>query len=443
MLVVNAAYRIDSAFQQTISNLCPNTYYEISCWMRNICSKCGCDSNGVGASGGAGYIPTAPADSSGVYPNLTFEVDGRDYYTTGNLRYTGQWVKKGFTYLTGPTQNSFTLKFFNNASGGGGNDWALDDITVATCLPNMRYSPSINPSVCSGNSLTIHDTIRSFFNNYVHYKWQRSVNNGSTWTDVTAPLGPATPYINGPDWEYITSYTIPPTATNPADSADLYRVIVATTPTNLNNANCRSTDPSTIITLNVISCGIPLTTTFLSVSGKVTNKKATIRWVTNLEEGPVYYDVEKSMDGNSYTIIGTVNGFLHPGAVQNNYTFTDPVDITSKASYRIKMRNPDNNSTYSRTVQLAGELSGFAFLSVVNPFQNELVFDVNSKQEGAAQAELVDQWGKTVKRKTFEIREGVNPLIFDNTGLLPAGVYVLRLEFGGTVINKKVVRQGK
>ncbi|HRF23351.1 MAG TPA: hypothetical protein PLR98_04285, partial [Chitinophagaceae bacterium] len=73
MLIVNAAYRIDSAFQQTISGLCPNTYYEISCWIRNICSKCGCDSNGVGASG-AGYIPTAAGDSAGVRPNLTFEV---------------------------------------------------------------------------------------------------------------------------------------------------------------------------------------------------------------------------------------------------------------------------------------------------------------------------------------------------------------------------------
>ena len=131
MLVINAAYRIDSAFQQTISGLCPNTYYEISCWMRNICSKCGCDSNGKGATNAAGppfYIPTAAGDSSGVYPNLTFEVDGIDYYTTGNLLYTGQWVKKGFTFLTGLAQTSFTLKYFNNAPGGGGNDCELVDI---------------------------------------------------------------------------------------------------------------------------------------------------------------------------------------------------------------------------------------------------------------------------------------------------------------------------
>jgi trimeric autotransporter adhesin len=150
MLVINAAYRIDSAFQQVITGLCPNTYYEISCWMRNICSKCGCDSNGKGATNSSGppyYIPTAAGDSSGVSPNLTFDIDGIDYYTTGNLQYTGEWVRKGFTYLTGLSQNSLTLKFFNNAPGGGGNDWALDDITIRTAPQQWNMRP-ILPQMC-------------------------------------------------------------------------------------------------------------------------------------------------------------------------------------------------------------------------------------------------------------------------------------------------------
>ncbi len=139
MLVVNASYRIDSAFQQTITGLCPNTYYEISCWVRNICSKCGCDSNGKGATNTtatpAPYIPTqagppGSADSSGVYPNLTFEVNGLDYYTTGNIRYTGTWVKKGFTYRTGPAQTSIVLKFFKTAAPPG--------MTWASAAPRRR-----------------------------------------------------------------------------------------------------------------------------------------------------------------------------------------------------------------------------------------------------------------------------------------------------------------
>ena len=105
MLVVNAAYRIDSAFKQTITGLCPNTYYEISLWMRNICPHCGCEFQWYRGVQSGGYIPpaAAPTDSSGVHPNLTFELDGTDYYTTGNLYCTPvNWIKKGFTFVTGP-----------------------------------------------------------------------------------------------------------------------------------------------------------------------------------------------------------------------------------------------------------------------------------------------------------------------------------------------------
>lgn len=64
MLVVNAAYRTDLAFNFSVSGACPNTYYEISGWFKNVCYKCGCDSLGRGAtSGSVLYIPTAPGDS--------------------------------------------------------------------------------------------------------------------------------------------------------------------------------------------------------------------------------------------------------------------------------------------------------------------------------------------------------------------------------------------
>ncbi len=444
-LIVNASYETNKAFDQSITQLCENTYYEFSAWFKNICRRCSCDSSGKGAMN-AGYVPGPGNDSSGVRPNLTFQINGEDYYTSGNIAYDGNWVKRGFVYKTKPGQVAMQVTIRNNAPGGGGNDWAIDDITISTCLPNMRYSPSITPTVCAGNALKIYDTVRSFFNNYTYYKWQRSVDGGANWTDVTAAIGPVIApnlYWNGTAWEYVSSYTIPPANATVANSGDLYRVVVATSLTNLSDINCRSTDPTTIVTLNVINCGPPLETKITSFSGKVTGSKASLKWTTNNEDGMLYYDVEKSTNGSSFTTIATVNGYNDPGAVQNNYSFADPVDIADKAHYRIKMRNADNQVNYSRILELSKEPESFAFVSVINPFTNTLFFDVASAKDGTAKAVLTDYFGTAVKTKVIEIHSGVNQMTFENTSALPAGIYILRVELGGANIYKKVLKQNQ
>ncbi|HEX4849358.1 MAG TPA: hypothetical protein VFV08_01065, partial [Puia sp.] len=175
MAVINASYKTDIAFLDTVTNLCPNTYYEYYAWFRNICSKCACDSAGRGPSS-AGFIPTDPVthDSSGVHPNLTFNVNGNDYYTTGNILYSGQWVKKGFTYLTGPTQTSMIIYIRNNAPGGGGNDWAIDDIGIATCIPSISLTPNKPDTLCMGSDDTVRFKVTAFFNNYTEWKLEKS-----------------------------------------------------------------------------------------------------------------------------------------------------------------------------------------------------------------------------------------------------------------------------
>ncbi len=440
MLVINAAYRIDSAFQHTITGLCPNTYYEISCWMRNICSKCGNDSNAVSAGSG-GYIPTGPGDSSGVKPNLAMALDGVDYYTTGDLPYTGQWVKKGFTFLTGPSQTSFTLRYYNNAPGGGGNDWALDDITVATCSPNMQYSPSLNPNICEGNSFTLYDTVRSYFSNYVYYQWQRSTDGGVTWTDVTGPSGPASPVWNGSEWEYVTSYTVPPSETQMANSGDMYRLVAATTPGNLSDPGCRFTDEMNIITSTVIDCGVPLNTTFISFSGRTDNNYPILSWTSSRENEALGFDIEKSFNGTDFSWIGSVNSHQQYNAELNSYSFTEPLPLTQQTFYRIKMYNNSGKSVYSKVIYLANPLSGLQFMSVINPFSQQLQFDINSEKKRIADAELVDQFGRSVKKTRYDLTPGNNRLHIHNTGHLPPGIYYLRIHSEGMIINRKVVKK--
>ncbi|MEJ0103462.1 MAG: hypothetical protein WDO19_13300 [Bacteroidota bacterium] len=439
MLVVNAAYKIDSAFQQTITNLCPNTYYEISFWVRNICSKCGCDVNGVGAtSGNAAYIPTAPGDFSGVYPNLSFDVNGVDYYTSGNVKYTGEWIKKGFTYLTGPSENSIVLKIMNNAPGGGGNDWALDDITVATCSPNFTFTPTNNPTICGGNVVNIGAIVSSFFPNYVNYKWQKSTNNGVTWTDASsASVG--TPVWNGSAYVYTVSY--PQFVATLSDNGNKYRVIVATTSNNLSNANCQVTDGSTTITLNIVDCGVTLGTNLISFTGSLQLDKSILSWTTDRESEPVSFYIEKSTDGNNYSVIASVNSYENYKASLNTYSYTDPNPVNDISYYRVRMTNKTNLSRYTRIIQLSAASKTLAIVSAINPFSNQLDFYVNAPQPiPAAEADLLDMFGRPMRHLKSSFVSGTNHVVFNNTEGLPAGAYTLRVKAGNRILTKAVIK---
>lgn len=458
MLVINSAYKTDTAFQYTVTNLCPNTYYEISAWVRNICYRCGCDSVGRG-SGSAGYIPFATGDSSGVQPNLAFDINGIDYYTTGNIEYFGtdrvaprdttsqrsdtlnKWVKRGFTYLTGLSQTSFTLTIRNNAPGGGGNDWAIDDIAVATCLPNMNYSPSLNPNVCRMNSLTIYDTVRSYFNNYVYYKWQRSTNNGSSWTDVTGAMGPATSAWNGTAWEYVTAYTIPPANSDTSDSGDLYRVIVATTSSNLSNSDCLFTDGVSIIQLSVTDCGVVLKTELLSFNGKLVSDISNLSWITSKEDESLLYIIERSNDGSNFVTAGTVGSHNNFSSPVNYYSFKDPVAVAGKVFYRLLIIDQSGAKKYSRTIQLnKKENETFGLVNIINPFNNTVEFNVMSLVDSKIEVELIDLQAKMVRQQSYYVRSGVSAISL-STEDIPTGIYIFRVKNSETTIYKKLLKK--
>jgi hypothetical protein len=453
MLIVNSAYKTDTAFQYTVTNLCPNSYYEISAWLKNICYKCGCDSMGVGSST-AGYIPSALNDSSGVQPNLTFDINGTDYYTTGNVPYGGlfpstqtgsdsnnTWIKRGFTYLTGASQTSFTLTIRNNAPGGGGNDWAMDDISLATCLPNMQYSPSLNPTTCNNNAYDVKDTIRSYFSNYINYKWQRSTDGGSTWSDISGATGTGSPVWNGSAYEYITSYTIPNTATYVANNGDKYRVIVATTSGNLGNTNCQVTDGVSQISLNVLDCNNPppLNTYILSFNANETNNHANLYWSTNRENEQIQFEIERSKDGINFSRIGSITGTKSTNEI-NHYSFVDS-SLSAKTYYRISLITSDGRKKYSRIIQLKSNADEFSVSNLTTYFESAISFDVNVNKDCKIDWVLLNSSGNTVRLQSITAYNGANNFVIPNLNSLAPGIYILQVRNKENTVTLKAIKK--
>jgi hypothetical protein len=444
MLVVNSAYKTDSAFQATVTGLCPNTLYEITGWFRNICPKCGCDSNGTAATDAPGipaYIPTAPGDSSGVSPNLIFEIDGVDHYTTGNIPYNGQWTRKGFSLVTGSSQTSFILRIFNNAPAGSGNDWALDDITVVSVSPTMKYAPSTNTFVCKDNAFTIYDTIRSAAGNYFYYKWQRSTNNGASWTDVTTAQGPASTTLNGSLWQYVASYTISPANTTLSDSGDIYRAIVSGTATNLSSSSCRYTEVANYITLNISDCGVPLEVDLTSFTGLLKSSLVTLNWTVTGEKESLKFDIEKSINKSSFTPVYSTTSLSESADLINNYSWTDPDLLRGKVYYRLKIYNKEGRIKYSQILVFSNSNESLELVSINNPFNTALSFTVYSPGNKIINTKLIDASGKIVKNISFRLVKGTNYLQIDNTSVLEPGLYILWMESNEEMVQRKLIKQ--
>jgi hypothetical protein len=421
MLVVNAAFTTGEVYRDTIKNVCPNTYYEFSAWVRNICGVCGIDKN------------SSPTYTPGVLPNLSYTINDVDYYTTGNISHDNNWVKRGFIYKTGPAETQFRITIKNNAAGGGGNDWVLDDIKLATCYPNLVNSPKDTATSCSGFPLTLSDTVKSYFNNYTNFCWEKSTDN-INWIS-TGVCGTKVPTLVNGLWQYVvdTSFT-----TVAADSGTYYRLKVGTTFSNLNDPSC-SVNNSQKIFLNVynVNCTL-LAAKVLNFMGSIVNDNAVLKWNSKNEGSVKEYIIEKSLDGINFTQADAVKAVNEINGA--SYVFTDPEIISSIAYYRLRLINKINpDHKYSNIVILYNKNASFK-VSAVNPFKSNLKIDILIPENGEVKMRLYDAYGKPVSKKDVLLNKGNSNVVLEDMGKLPTGIYILRTQYDNKIIQNKLFK---
>jgi trimeric autotransporter adhesin len=434
MAVVNANYAINNAVQKTINGLCSDTYYEFTSWFKNICPGCSCDTVGRGATSAQfkNYLagPKNRDDSAGVAPDLTFQVDGIDYYTTGSVPYNKRWMKKGFLFRTGLAQTTATLTIRNNAPGGGGNDWVMDDINLGTCLPSLELIPGNNPNYCLNAQVDLSVIVTSFYNNYTYYEWERSIDGGINW--APAPELPGvrnyTYTFNGS--VYKDTVSLPSFLSTAINNGWKYRVKTATSSGNLANNGCSVYNTADIFTLAVNSSCDLLPAALFDFNARVNQDQTVLSWVTNNEQNLLEYEIEKSTDGLQFIKIGTVQAKTTGGSDGISYTFTDPELLQEKAFYRLKLLSSVNTAfKYSNILNLSQYASKkFELQNVVNPFMNELRFRINAPYNENLKVQIADITGKIVKTANIVVQKGVNALVVEVPQSLQKGTYILNIQ---------------
>ncbi|MBB4078809.1 gliding motility-associated-like protein [Lewinella aquimaris] len=200
MMIVNASFQPGLFYEQVVDSLCENTLYQFSADISNILRR----------------------GSNNILPNVSFLIDGQEYFTTGNIPEDDKWNTYGFTFTTVPGQTSVTLALRNNAPGGMGNDLALDNISFRACGPEALILPLAVANICEdGNPIGLNATINGDQFSTPAVQWQRSFDGGATWADL--PGENATTYQHR----------------ELSSGIYHYRYLLANSPGNLSSRKCR------------------------------------------------------------------------------------------------------------------------------------------------------------------------------------------------------------
>jgi hypothetical protein len=456
MMVFNAAYKTDTAFQFNVANACPNTYYEVSAWFKNVCYKCGQDAEGDGQWSAVGtYTPTGTYDTSGVKPNIAIKVNNLDYYSTGNIQYqsagvaresttadsANRWVKRAFVYKTDATTTSFTLSLRNNAPGGGGNDWAIDDISFKTCSPSMQMTPNSSQTFCENGQVDMRVFVESYYNMYQYYEWERSTDGGNTWTAAPAVTGAQTFSYTSVGNGYRDTVAYPSLLATAATAGHRYRIRVATTASGLSNS-CAvfNTDETIVINLASSGCTV-LPAELLKFNVELNGDRSILTWKTK-DESLKGYEVERSNDGVHFSFIGFVNA-KGINRSETSYTFNDPVAVSGKVYYRLKMVSfATESNKYSNTLSVTlNPQQKFEISNLVNPFISTVSFQLTAFRNEEVELQLTDALGHPLVSKKIMVNKGANGVSFNVPQTLARGSYLLRVVSPSGSIHRIIQKQ--
>ena len=203
MMVVNAAFEPGLRFyEQEVDGLCENTIYEFSVDIFNL----------------------IPSSLNGrIIPNISILFDGGKVYNLGDIPQNEQWNTHNFTFFTNPDQTSLRLALRNNAPGGLGNDFAMDNISIRPCEPEeISLFPEEATYLCEdGVPVELVASIEGNPYDTTLIQWQQSLDGGFAWVDI--------PEAN--NFSYVH--------TDLSGGDYYYRFLLTNTPQNLLNTGCR------------------------------------------------------------------------------------------------------------------------------------------------------------------------------------------------------------
>jgi hypothetical protein len=177
----------------------------------------------------------------------------------------------------------------------------------------------------------------------------------------------------------------------------------------------------------------PLPVHFVQFDAQCSSNGTTLTWSTAYEKDNNYFEVQKSIDGGSWSSIGRVNGTGNSNNVKT-YQFAD--NQGGSAQYRIKQVDKDGSVAYSTIVSTTCGGSAFYVNLYPVPARDKVTLVINTDKAAKTNVYVIDNSGRMVMNVPLTITKGTNQFTLD-VSHLSQGQYYLQSNKDGVKINQR------
>ena len=185
-------------------------------------------------------------------------------------------------------------------------------------------------------------------------------------------------------------------------------------------------------TLSSSNNALPVQFTLLNL--KCDGNKTVIIWKTAQELNSSHYNIERSVNGIQWTVIGNLPAEGN-SSTESSYSFTDNHPVQGRY-YRIAQYDIDGRVHYTSILRSSCTTEP-GFIIWPNPVNGKLFVTITSNIQSPVMIKLFDNKGALIKRQREIILPGNNQLSVDMSGLAN-GMYRLLLEGGDSRIKKTI-----
>jgi hypothetical protein len=161
-----------------------------------------------------------------------------------------------------------------------------------------------------------------------------------------------------------------------------------------------------------------------------------ISWVTGEETNMRSIELLYSNNGSQFNVLTTIN----TKGSNSEYNYENAATVSGDNYYQLKMIGLDGTISLSAVLDIKCGTVSDKITVGPNPFSQSFNLSIETNTDGPASITMYDAIGKTVSQRSLTLQSGFNLVSFDGLYGLSAGMYYLRIDYGGKTNYLKLIR---